>query len=94
MPLLMEGFGGSIWPLALARTSEEQALGTPAPQAWPALSPEASPVLHLGESASAEASPLTHRGLQTAPAYYTSELPAKADTQWRSSSGEGKVSSP
>lgn len=65
MPLLMEGFGGSIWSLALAHTSEGQALGTPAPPAWHALSPEASPVLHLGESASAEASPLTHRGLPT-----------------------------
>lgn len=27
MPLLMEGLGESIWPLALARTSEEQTLG-------------------------------------------------------------------
>lgn len=28
MPLLMEDLGGSIWPLALAQTLEEQALGT------------------------------------------------------------------
>lgn len=27
MPLLMEGLGGSIWPLALAHILEEQALG-------------------------------------------------------------------
>lgn len=48
MPLLMEGFGGSIWPLVLAYTSEEQALGTPAHPAWHSPRPEASPGLHLG----------------------------------------------
>lgn len=53
MPLLMEGLEGSIWLLALAHTSEEQALGMMAHPAWHIL-------CSIWGSTSAEAGPPTH----------------------------------
>lgn len=75
MPLLMEGSGGSIWPLALARTSAEQALGRPSPPAWHAPQPEAGPVLHLGKSALGEAKCLPGPPLSGRPQPVTPRSP-------------------